>query len=53
MVAKILQAKYFPNSTFLQANLGSKPSYVLRSLFNSREFLLHGMIWRVGDVNSI
>jgi hypothetical protein len=53
MVAKILQAKYFPNSTFLQANLGSKPSYVWRSLFNSRELLVQGMIWRVGDGKSI
>jgi len=43
MVGKILQAKYFPNSTFLKANLGSKPSYVWRSLFNLR----------VGDGKSI
>jgi hypothetical protein len=49
MVGKIIQAKYFPNSTFLKANLGSKPSYVWRSLFNSRELLVQGMIWRVGD----
>jgi len=53
MVVNILQAKYFPNSTFLQANLGSKPSYVWRSLFNSRELLLQEMIWRVGDGKSI
>jgi hypothetical protein len=53
MVGKILQAKYFPNFTFLKANLGSKPSYVWRSLFNSRELLVHEMIWRVGDGKSI
>jgi hypothetical protein len=53
MVVNILQAKYFPNSTCLQANLGSKPSYVWRSLFNSRELLLQEMIWRVGDGKSI
>jgi len=53
MVVNILQAKYFPNSTFLQANLGSKPSYVWRSLFNSRELLVQEMIWRVGDGKSI
>jgi hypothetical protein len=53
MVRKILKAKYFPNEGFLEAKLGSKPSYALRSLFGSRNLLFQGLLWRVGDGNSI
>jgi hypothetical protein len=53
MVAQILRAKYYPHSSFLEAQLGSKPSFVWRSLFNSRDLLLKGLIWRVGNGQSI
>jgi hypothetical protein len=37
----------------LEAKLGSKPSYTWRSLFGSRDLLFQGLLWRVGDGNSI
>jgi hypothetical protein len=53
MVAQILRVKYYPNSSFLEAQLGSKPSFVWSSLFNSRDLFLQGLIWRVGNGQSI
>lgn len=32
IVANILKARYFKHSSFLEVNLGSKPSYVWRSI---------------------
>jgi hypothetical protein len=45
----ILKAKYFPNSSFFEASLGSWPSFAWRSIFNSRDLLQQGPMWRVGD----
>jgi hypothetical protein len=53
VAAEILQAKYFPHSTFLEAQLRAKPSFVWRSIFNARELLRKGLLWRVGDGRSI
>lgn len=32
LVSRVLKAKYFPNSSFLEAKLGSGPSYLWRSI---------------------
>jgi hypothetical protein len=49
VAGKILKAKYFPQFSFLEAQLGFKPSYAWRSIFNARELLVEGLQWRVGD----
>ncbi|XP_062151891.1 uncharacterized mitochondrial protein AtMg00310-like [Alnus glutinosa] len=49
----ILKAKYFPHSGFMEANLGTRPSYAWRSIFNSRELLKQRLWWRVGDRREI
>jgi hypothetical protein len=49
LVAKIFREKYFPNGSFLESNLGWKPSYVWRSIRNSIPLLKEGLVWRVGD----
>jgi ribonuclease HI len=53
VAGKILKAKYFPQTSFLEAKLGSKPSYVWRSIFNAQGLLIEGLQWRVGDGQSI
>jgi hypothetical protein len=32
LLGSILKAKYFPNSSFLEASLGKRPSYAWRSI---------------------
>lgn len=53
LVAQIMMAKYYPHGSFLQSRLGNNPSYAWRSLWNSKELLQSGLIWRVGDGKSI
>lgn len=35
--------------SFLEANIGRKPYYAWRSIWNSNKLLQEGVIWRVGD----
>jgi hypothetical protein len=44
MAAMIIKAKYFPHSSFREAQLGSKPSYAWRSILNARELLFEGLL---------
>lgn len=54
-VARIMREKYFSNGSFMhaQAQLGSRPSYSWRSIFQAREVLDRGLIWRVGNGEDI
>ena len=53
LMARILKAKYFPNSNFLDANAGYNASYVWRSIVWGRELLKEGLRWRIGDGESV
>jgi hypothetical protein len=50
--AKILKAVYFPTSSFLEAELGSHPSQIWRSIMDGRGVLVQGLIKRIGDGRS-
>ena len=43
------KSKYFPTCSFMEANLGNNPSYILRSLLAAREVIREGSIWKVKD----
>jgi hypothetical protein len=51
--ARLFKAKYFPNSNFLEAPTGARVSFIWCSICNARELLSQGLLWRVGDGNSI
>ncbi|WCJ29809.1 Retrovirus-related Pol polyprotein from type-1 retrotransposable element R2 [Euphorbia peplus] len=53
LCARILKAKYYPNSTFLRASIGINPSYTWRSILKGRPILEKGLCWRVGNGQSI
>ncbi|XP_039037220.1 uncharacterized mitochondrial protein AtMg00310-like [Hibiscus syriacus] len=53
LVARLLKAKYFPNSMFMEANLGFSPSLIWRSVWRSRGLLENGMGWRIGTGLSV
>jgi hypothetical protein len=49
ITAKIMKAKYYPNESILEAKLGTKPSFIWRSIYKSRALVKEGLIWRIGD----
>jgi hypothetical protein len=53
LTAKIIKAKYYPNSSILEANLGSEPSFAWRSIHSARSLLEKGLIWRIGNGQSV
>ncbi|XP_042942883.1 uncharacterized protein LOC122277065 [Carya illinoinensis] len=53
LAAKVLKAKYFPQSSFQSAKVGSKPSFVWRSLLAARKTIEAGSFWRVGSGDKI
>ena len=46
---RVLKAKYFPYSNFLEAQIGKKPSYTWRSLMDAKEVLRKGLKWNIGN----
>ncbi|KAH9768956.1 reverse transcriptase domain-containing protein [Citrus sinensis] len=49
LVARVLQARYFHSSNFLNAKLGSNPSYIWRSILWGRQIICAGSRWRIGN----
>ena len=50
---RVCKSRYFPNCSFMDAELGSNPPYVWRSLLAGREIIWEGSRWRVWDGNTI
>jgi hypothetical protein len=53
LVAQVMRAKYFPDTAFMQASLGRNPSYAWRSIFKAKDLIEKGMLWRVGNGETI
>ena len=53
LFARVYKARYFPNSSFMVADLGANPSFVWRSLLEARDLIRAGTTWIVGDGQSI
>lgn len=51
--AKLLQARYFPSSTFREAGLGSNPSFVWRSILGAKDLIFLRSVLKVGSGESI
>lgn len=53
LIATVLKAKYFKNGSFIEAEVGARPSFTWRSLTSSRDLLQEGLLWRIGDGKSV
>ena len=50
---KVYKARYFPNYSFMTAELGPNPSFVWRSLLAARDVIREASTWKVGDGRNI
>jgi hypothetical protein len=53
LTAKIMKAKYYPNGSILEAKLGNKPSFIWRSIHNSKALIQEGLFWRIGNRSKV
>jgi hypothetical protein len=53
VTASIPQTKYYPQSSFLDSSLGSRLSFAWNNIFSEKDLSQQGLIWRVGDGQSI
>jgi hypothetical protein len=53
LVARMFKAKYHPKGTFLQAKSTSNMSYTWRSILKSRQLLIKGSYWLIGDASQV
>ncbi|XP_074306059.1 uncharacterized protein LOC141641287 [Silene latifolia] len=49
LMARVIRGKYFADRGFLEAELGSNPSYSWRSIWESKEVIMLGARKRIGD----
>lgn len=49
LMARVLKSRYFKNSSFLEASIGTRPSFIWRSILHGREALKSGLLRVIGD----
>ena len=50
---QVFKSKYFPDTSFVQAQQGRNPSYVWQSILAAQPIFKHGMRWQVGNGENI
>lgn len=53
LAAKVLKAKYYPDTSFIDARKTSNPSFIWSSLYETRDIIRKSTRWRVGNGESI
>jgi hypothetical protein len=53
LCAQVLKAKYYPNSSILEAEAMNGMSYTFMSILKGVGLLKEGLIWRIGDGTSV
>lgn len=53
LAAKIMKAKYYPHSHFVDASRGGNPSFVWSSLLETKNTIQQNTRWRIGNGHSV
>lgn len=53
LIAKLMQARYYPSGSFRDANIGGNPSFIWRSIFEAKQLIEAGSRGKVGNGESI
>ncbi|XP_050207657.1 uncharacterized protein LOC126657077 [Mercurialis annua] len=49
MMSRLLKAKYYPHTSFLEAKMGSNQSYIWRNLMETQDVMIRGARTRIKD----
>ena len=52
LVTRLMKAKYYLNTSFIDAKFGGNPSYMWRSIHKARDVIKQGCGRRIGDGES-
>lgn len=52
-IAKLLKARYFLSSSFIEAGIGSNPSFVWRSIISAKDLLCACSVLKIGNGDTI
>ncbi|XP_074266530.1 putative mitochondrial protein AtMg00310 [Silene latifolia] len=53
LVGRVMKARYFKHSSVIDARRGHDPSFAWRSLWGAKSLLMEGLMWRIGDGESV
>ncbi|KAK2379858.1 Ribonuclease H superfamily protein [Trifolium repens] len=53
LVARLYKARYFPNSSLFDSQIGHNPSYAWRGIWKARQVLMNGCRWSIRNGTSI
>lgn len=53
LMARVMKARYYKNSTFWNAKVGSNPSFIWRSILWGSQVIKKGVRWRIGDGRNV
>ncbi|GJU81545.1 reverse transcriptase domain-containing protein [Tanacetum coccineum] len=53
LMARVLKARYFPSSSFLDAKVRYRPSFVWRSICSAIRLINQGFAWNIGNGQSV
>ncbi|KAL1814194.1 hypothetical protein ACET3Z_024259 [Daucus carota] len=53
LVSEVFKARYFPDCSFMDAQIGNNLSFVWRSIWEAKHVIAAGMRWRIGSGNSV
>ncbi|CAN0906581.1 Uncharacterized mitochondrial protein AtMg00310, partial [Linum grandiflorum] len=53
LISRILKAKYHKHTSFLDANVGYRPSFIWRTLLSVQDFLWRGLRWCIGNGSDV
>ncbi|GJX21922.1 reverse transcriptase [Tanacetum coccineum] len=53
LAARILKARYFPRSSFFDAKIGYRPSYIWRSFLSVKDIVRKGCKWNISNGRSV
>ncbi|XP_057993055.1 uncharacterized protein LOC110651573 [Hevea brasiliensis] len=53
LATRLLKAKYYLDSSFFTAPLGSSPSYIWRSIHATQSLICSGLCWHIGTCNQV